>query len=262
MTTALGTRESAPDILPSERISEGILPKVLNTFDMVAIFVAIVLFITNTTGFFNNGPVSITYLILGFITFLVPGAIVTGQLGFLFPGEGSIYLWTYKAFGSFASFFAGFAAWWPGVLVMLSTGTVVSQLLQYLFATTFSPTAQGLVILGVILFAAVVSSLHFRLTQNAVNAIFILYSLAMLLVALAGILWLAQGHHSYTNFGHFGTKAGGWFQGMNNFPLDLNSSTSTWSLYGFVILALLGIEVPLNMGVEITNMKAITRYLI
>lgn len=52
---------------------------------------------------------------MGFLTFLILGAIVTGQLGFLFPGEGSIYLWTHKAFGPFASFFAGFAAWWPGV---------------------------------------------------------------------------------------------------------------------------------------------------
>ena len=40
------------------------------------------------------------------------------------------------------------------------------------------------------------------------------------------------------------------------------NDTSTWSLYGFVILALLGIEVPLNMGVEIVHMKAITRYLL
>lgn len=49
---------------------------------------------------------------------------------------------------------------------------------------------------------------------------------------------------------------------MNANPLDLGSTTSTWSLYGFVILALLGIEVPLNMGVEIVHMKAVTRYLI
>ena len=83
---------SADSGLASERIAGGILPKVLNSFDMVAIFVAIVLFITNTTGFFGNGPVSMTYLILGYLTFLIPGAIVTGQLGRLFPGEGSIYL--------------------------------------------------------------------------------------------------------------------------------------------------------------------------
>ncbi|MBO0683377.1 MAG: amino acid permease, partial [Candidatus Dormibacteraeota bacterium] len=168
--------------LVSERVAGGILPKVLNSFDMVAIFVAIVLFITNVPGFYGNGPVSITYLLIGFLTFLVPGAIVTGQLAFLFPGEGSIYLWTHKAFGAFASFFAGFAAWWPGVLVMLSTGSVVSQLLQYLGGWSFQPWLQGVVLLAVIAAAALVASLRFRLTQNAVNVIFVLYGLGILLV--------------------------------------------------------------------------------
>src|SRR5256714_7339368 len=156
---------------------------------MVAIFVAIVLFISNIPGFYGNGPVSITWLLIGFVTFLVPGAIVTGQLGRLFPGEGSIYLWTHKAFGPFASFFAGFAAWWPGVLVMLSTGSVVSQLIQYLGGWSFPPWLQGLVILLVIGIAAVVSALRFRLTQNAVNVIFVLYGLAILLVGLSGVIW-------------------------------------------------------------------------
>lgn len=35
-------------ILRSERIAGGILPRVLNSFDMAAIFVAIVLFMTNS----------------------------------------------------------------------------------------------------------------------------------------------------------------------------------------------------------------------
>jgi amino acid transporter len=248
--------------LTSERVAGGILPRVLNSFDMVAIFVAIVLFISNVPGFYGNGPVSITWLLIGFVTFLVPGAIVTGQLGFLFPGEGSIYLWTHKAFGPFLSFFAGFAAWWPGVLVMLSTGSVVAALMQYLTGWTFAPWAQGLVLLVVILIAALISSLRFRLTQNAVNVIFVLYGLAILVVGLSGVLWLVQGHPSFTDFSKFSTAPGGWFQGINTNPLDLGSSTSTWSLYGFVILALLGIEVPLNMGVEIVHRKAITRYLL
>src|SRR5215468_6831523 len=168
--------------LTSERIAGGVLPRVLNSFDMVAIFVAIVLFISNVPGFYGNGPVSLVYLLLGFVTFLVPGAIVTGQLGFLFPGEGSIYLWTHKAFGPFASFFAGFLAWWPGVLVQLATGTVISQLLQYLSGWTFAPWLQGIVILAVIGLAASVSALRFRLTQNAVNLVFVLYGLGILLV--------------------------------------------------------------------------------
>lgn len=36
--------------LISERVAGGMLPKVLTTFDMVAIFVAIVLFITNSAA--------------------------------------------------------------------------------------------------------------------------------------------------------------------------------------------------------------------
>lgn len=256
------TQASPGPGLVSERVAGGILPKVLNTFDMVAIFVAIVLFITNTTGFFGSGPVSMTYLILGFITFLIPGAIVTGQLGKLFPGEGSIYLWTYKAFGPFTSFFAGFAAWWPGILVMLATGTVVVQYLQTLLNTAFDPWLQGVIVLAVIAFSAIMASLRFRVTQNVVNVVFLLYGLSMVVMVLAGVLWLTQGHHSYTIFGHFDASASGWFAGMNHNPLDLSNSASTWSLFGFVILALLGIEVPLNMGVEVANQRAITRYLV
>src|SRR5258706_15777803 len=85
--------------LTSERVAGGMLPRVLNSFDMVVIFVAIVLFISNVPGLFGNGPVALVYFLIGFVTFLIPGAIVTGQLGVLFPGEGSIYLWTHKAFG-------------------------------------------------------------------------------------------------------------------------------------------------------------------
>lgn len=242
--------------LASERIAGGILPKVLNSFDMVAIFVAIVLFITNTTGFFANGPVSMTYLVLGFLTFLIPGAIVTGQLGKLFPGEGSIYLWTHKAFGAFPSFFAGFAAWWPGILVMMATGTVVSQYVQTLTSKTLDPWVQGVIILAVIVFSAIMASIRFRVTQTVVNAVFILYGLGMLIMVLAGILWLTQGHKSFADF------STGWFTGMNHNPFDFSSSASSWSLFGFIILALLGIEVPLNMGVEVADQRAVTRYLV
>jgi amino acid transporter len=37
--------------------------------------------------------------------------------------------------------------------------------------------------------------------------------------------------------------------------------SANWTFFGLVILALLGIEVPLNMGVEIVDMRSIKRYL-
>jgi len=234
------------EVLRSERIAAGILPKVLNTFDMVAIFVAIVLFISNSAVMAGGaGPAAYIYWGLGFITFLIPGAIVTGQLGLMFPGEGSIYVWTNKAFGAFLGFFAGFCAWWPGVLVMIATGDAVVSLIQQLNSNFLTePWQQGVVIIAVIAFSFVLSILRFRVTQNFVNIVFVAYGGAILLIGLAGLLSL----------GH---------------PAPVDYSPHAWSLnwgnatfYGTVILALLGIEVPLNMGVEITHPRSITRYLL
>src|SRR5690242_3415551 len=107
------TAAESNDFLRSERIAGGILPKVLSSFDMMVIFVAITLWITNSAVMTGAGAAAFIYWGLGFITFLIPGAIVTGQLGLMFPGEGSIYIWTTKTFGRFIGFIAGFCAWWP-----------------------------------------------------------------------------------------------------------------------------------------------------
>ncbi|QBD83055.1 amino acid permease [Ktedonosporobacter rubrisoli] len=235
-------------VLRSERIAGGILPKVLNSFDMVAIFVAIVLFISNSGVVAGGaGPASYLYWILGFITFLIPGAIVTGQLGLMFPGEGSIYVWTTKAFGAFMGFFAGFCAWWPGVLVMIATGDAAVALIQQLNPNFLTePWQQGLVIILIIAFSFVLSILRFRVTQNLVNIIFIAYGCAILLVGVAGITALVSGHIAPVDY-----SAPNWFPKQANL-----------TIYGTVVLGLLGIEVPLNMGVEVNDSRAITRYLL
>src|SRR5881296_3347144 len=234
---ATTAESSGGEVLRSERIAGGILPKVLNSFDMVAIFVAIVLFITNAAVLTsaNGTPVggaAYVFWILGFITFLIPGAIVTGQLGLMFPGEGSIYVWTNKAFGAFLGFFAGFCAWWPGVLVMIATGVAVVALIQQLNANFLTePWQQGLMIIAVIAFSFILSVLRFRVTQNFVNIVFVAYGGAILLIGLAGVLWLIGGHAPQADF-----SAKSWALHSGN-----------WTFYGLVILALLGIEVPLNM---------------
>src|SRR2546428_8404625 len=245
-TTSVGAPTRSGELL-SERIAPGILPKVLGRFDMIAIFVAIVLFAVQGSVVQPAGASAFVYWILGFVTFLIPGAIVTGQLGLMFPGEGSIYVWTNKAFGPFLGFFAGFCAWWPGILVMIATGAAVVALIQQLNSNLLTaPWQQGVMIIAVIAFSLVLSVLRFRATQNFVNVVFVAYGGAILLIGLAGLLWLFQGHAPQANF-----SASSWALTKNNY-----------TFYGLVILALLGIEVPLNMGVEISNPRAITRYLL
>src|SRR6202140_940317 len=196
MATITGVSAPAkPGELLSERIAPGILPKVLGRFDMIAIFVAIVLFALQGSVVQPAGASAFVYWILGFITFLIPGAIVTGQLGLMFPGEGSIYVWTNKAFGAFLGFFAGFCAWWPGVLVMIATGDAVVSLLQQLNGAWLTEAwQQGIVIILVIAFSYVISVLRFRVTQNFVNVVFVAYGGAILLIGVAGLLSALGGH--------------------------------------------------------------------
>ena len=198
MATAANDR-----VMASERIAPGMLPRVLSSFDMVVIFIAIVLFIVNASAVQPAGPAAFSYWILGFLLFLIPGALITSQLGQMFPQEGSLYVWTQKALGPFWGFFAGFCAWWPGVLVMVATGDAVVTLLQFIF-TGGLPKAweQGLVILAVLWFSAGMATLRLRMTQNYVNWAVVAYGGAIFVIGLAGVLWLiGSGHSATAGFG-------------------------------------------------------------
>src|SRR2546421_1771651 len=235
-------------LMISERIAPGMLPRVLNSFDMTIIFVAIVLFIVNASAIQQAHQAAYTYWILGFLAFLIPGALITAQLGQMFPQEGSLYVWTQKALGPFWGFFAGFCAWWPGILVMVATGDAVVTLWQFIDTGGLPKSwEQGLVILAVLWFSAAMALLRLRMTQNYANVAVVFYGAAIFVIGLAGILFLIGSGHSATT---------GWGTADN-----WNFHSGTWTLFGLVILALLGIEVPLNMGVEIVHMRAIKKYL-
>src|SRR5437016_11178198 len=191
----------------SERIAPGMLPRVLDSLDMSIIFLAIVLFIVQASVIQPAGPAAYTYWILGFLLFLIPGALVTAQLGQMFPQEGSLYVWTQKALGPFWGFFAGFCAWWPGILVMVATGDAVVTLWQFIDKGGL-PKAweQGLVILAVLWFSAFMATLRLRMTQSYANFAVVFYGAAIFVIGLAGILWLIGSGHSAT---------GGWGTGSN-----------------------------------------------
>ena len=81
---------------------------------------------------------------------------------------------------------------------MVATGTVVLSYLGYVFPSTIgaaSVQVQGLIIIAFIVLSAVLANQRFRLTQNIVNVVCVLYALAIGLVVLAGIVHLAAGRH-------------------------------------------------------------------
>src|SRR5216117_989715 len=188
-------------VMLSERVAPGMLPRVLTSMDMTIIFVAIVLFIVNASAIQRAGPAAYTFWILGFLAFLIPGALVTAQLGLMFPQEGSLYVWTQKALGPFWGFFAGFCAWWPGVLVMVATSDLVVTLWQFIDQGSLpKPWQQMIVILAVLWFSAFMSMLRLRVTQSYANFVVFFYGAAIFVIGLAGVLWLSGGGHSATSF--------------------------------------------------------------
>jgi amino acid transporter len=259
--------KSDQEAMISEKIAPVLVARTLGPFDLVVIFVAIVLFINNSSGVQFAGPSMFIFWPLAFLTFLITGAFVTAQLGRMFPEEGSLYVWTHKVLGPFWGFFAGFVAWWPGPLVMVAAGILVANFLQQFAVFVNSGCAApciftenwqiGLVVLAVIWFSSMMSLLKMRVTQNYVNVQFFFYGAAILLIGLAGVVWLLKGNPSANSF------ASGW----NPLRKDLGTAAlgipANLTFFSFAILALLGIETPLNMGVEVRGgEKAIRTYLV
>src|SRR5712692_8647894 len=143
------------DRMLSEQIAPVLMARSLGAFDLIVIFVGIVLFITNSASLQFAGPALYAFWIISFASFLITGAFVTAQLGRMFPEEGSLYVWTHKVLGPFWGFFAGFVAWWPGPLVMVAAGILVVAFVQQV--ATFSNGSilthswqQGILILAVL----------------------------------------------------------------------------------------------------------------
>jgi amino acid transporter len=74
----------------------------------------------------EEGPVGVTFWLLGGLAFALPLAVCVIVLAFRYPGEGGLYLWSQKSFGDFAGFVTGWAYWTcilsflPGVLTFIA----------------------------------------------------------------------------------------------------------------------------------------------
>ena len=252
-------REKDLNPLFSEQYVPETMPQFMTAFDLTIIFAMALFWISNVTGTVIGGAAAFTYWIFGAVAFFIPCCIVCAQLGALFPYEGSIYNWTYRAFsllspglGNFMSFFVGMCAWLPGLLSIVSAADVIVSCLQALNPAWLPATwQQGLVILAVVVLTGVISTQRARTVQMIITVGFVTTSLAVLLIGLAAVLWILKGHPSATNF----ASLSGW-------QISLDPATGNIALLGTVTLALLGGTGPLMMAGEIkaTARKAVTTH--
>jgi amino acid transporter len=241
-----------PHELASEDYVVKTMPRVANTFDLTATFVLIIFFSTNVASATQGGVGTFTYWIVGGITFFVPCIIATAQLGHMFPYEGSLYNWTHRAFGGFWSFFVAFCAWFPCIFLMVTAASVVVGYIQQLNANWLvQPWQQGLVLILLIIFSGVLALQRFRTVLNIVRVTLVVAFVTVLLVGIAGIVWMLRGMHPVVSF----QTASDW--GLTLTPRGYSSL----ALFGFITQAYLGVEAPLNMAGEISEHNVIRRHL-
>ncbi|HEY7350501.1 MAG TPA: APC family permease [Ktedonobacterales bacterium] len=243
-----GLMGAVAPVLPSERLPQGFaLPRVLRAQDLTVLCLIAVFLVANVSTIASGGGAAFLYLGLGFVAFLIPSALICAQLYRLFPAEGAVYLWTHKALGSFWDMFVGFFChWWPGAFgLTIEVGAAVTYLQAMNPTWLQQPWQQGLTEIGVLLLALAMCSLGQRSIQMILNTVFLGYAAIIVLLGLAGGLWLLSGHLPQGDF-----TSQGWQISKANLPL-----------FAIVILSLLGMEVPLNMGGELANRREGRRYL-
>ena len=231
------TTEDRPLQLISEEYVPRALPKILGTWDMTATFFVSIFLVTTATTAVLGGLAAITYLLIACLVFFVPCIVATVQLGLMFPHEGSLYNWTHHAIGGRASFFAGFCAWFPGILISTSLAVLLVTYIQSLNSNWLTQTwQQGLVICCMLILTGILSIQRFRTVQNVINVLVSLTVFACFLIGLSCIVWLATGHASVTNFSHWS---------------EYGVNPDNFVLFGFMIFAYIGTEGPLNLAGEI-----------
>lgn len=245
--------QDTSSLLPSETLVQGRFPAALKASDLTVLAMIIVLFVTNASVITLAGASGLSYWLLGFLTFLIPSAIITGKLIRMFPEQGAFYIWTFKALGPFWSSLLGFfILWWPPLLSLIGVGTFAVAFLGTVGASMgqvwfVEPWQQGLVVLAVLLAAWFIARLPVSVSMRLVRGTLYIYLAVIALMGISIVVWLMTGHQAQTDFSG------------SQFALH----PETFTFYGLVILGGLGIQLPLNMAREVRDQEqhALSRFL-
>src|SRR5260370_1656385 len=78
--------------------------------------------------------------VLGIDTFLVPAGLAVSELGNLWPGQGGVYIGSYRTMNDNWAFVGGFLSWVPVILNGASGPATVLQLLLLAFPASLGTT--------------------------------------------------------------------------------------------------------------------------
>jgi amino acid transporter len=238
---AQDTAPARDALMTTELLPEQILPKVLTTFGLTTVYVFIICWITGSSVMATGGWQAIPFWVLGIVTFLVPAGLAVSELGNLWPGQGGVYIWSYRTMNENLAFVGGFLSWVPVILNGASGPATVLQLLLLAFHTSLGTTVS--VTLQLVILWAVVGMALAKLaaSQKVMNTVFIIYAVLTAVIFIGGLVYAIRHGGPATPF-HAG-------------DLVKPNFAASGFLFGTVLLYLVGVETPFNMGAEFLSVK-------
>ncbi len=226
--------------LVSELVPDQVLPKVLSTFGLVAIYVFIIYWITGASITATAGWNAIPMWALGIVVFLVPAGLAVSELGNLWPAQGGVYIWAYRTMNERLAFLGGFVSWIPVILNGAGSPVVMVAFLQITLHHQFSLTASILLQVAFLWVSSTLALMRLNAGQKLMKGMVIVYGVITALTLAVGLLHAAR-DGAATPFG--------WHD-----VLVPNFSTNG-VIFGVVLLYLVGVETPFNMGAEFLSVR-------
>jgi len=228
-------------LMTTELVPEQVLPKVLGTFGLTATYVFIICWLTGSSVMATGGWTAIPMWILGILLFLLPAGLAVAELGNLWPGQGGVYIWAYRTMNEPLAFFGGFLSWIPVILNGASSPAVVLQLLLLAFHAEIGLTMS--IILQLVILWTVIGLALAKLAANQriMNITFVVYGVLTAVIFVAGAVFAVRHGGPATEFSLHDTL-------VPNFAVG-------GFLFGTVLLYLVGVETPFNMGAEFLSVK-------
>jgi amino acid transporter len=228
--------------LLAEVVPDQVLPKVLSTFDLVAVYVFIIFFVSGAAIIAGGGWASMSMWVVGLVVFLIPAGMAVIELGGLWPSQGGVYVWAHHTMSEGAAFFGGFLSWIPVILGGTLNPAAILAYLSLAFGWDLGLTTNILLQLVILWLCVVFALRKLRLTQNIANGVLLFYGAVVLGILVAGIA-VALDH---------GGSAVPFSAGE---AVTLDFGTYGW-IFGVVLLYLLGVETPFNMGAEFRTSRS------
>ncbi len=221
------------------------LPKVVRMRDLVALCIFTLVFVANASGVQFGGPAAFTYWAIGLLTFLLPIAYVTNWLARHFPGAEGPYRWVTVVLGEKWGFISTFCIWLAGMLGTVAAVDACILLLENTHPRIVnSPLTDALAIVVVLALATLLALLPLRWLRHVFVVVALIYLSVSLLLGFAGIWWLRMGHHAAIAF----MSLQAWMPAKANFGVG-----------GIVVLALLGVDIPMILSGELRTKTGRTR---